>query len=60
MLVDDGGCSGFQYNFKMISHSSIKPQSDYMFSCLFEGRDISIVVDSITMDFINKSTVDYK
>ena len=56
VLVDDGGCSGFQYNFKMIDDTELESESDY----LFTSNNISVIVDSITMDFINKSTVDYK
>ena len=31
VLVDSGGCSGFQYNFEIISDSKIKKEEDYVY-----------------------------
>ena len=46
--MDDGGCSGFQYNFDMVQRSDMKEESDY----IFNENGASIYVDNITMDFI--------
>ena len=56
MIVEDGGCSGFQYAFKLIETAEVNPEEDY----LFKAGEQQVVADSITMDFINGSTVDYK
>ena len=31
ILVDSGGCSGFQYNFEIISDNKIKKEEDYVY-----------------------------
>ena len=60
IIVDDGGCSGFQYSFKMVAPSEFDSTKDYLFSDTVEEQVVCIIIDSITMDFINGSTVDFK
>ncbi len=57
-MVDSGGCSGFQYNFEIIKDSKIKKEEDYVY--VNESEEVKVVIDDITMDMINHSTIDYK
>jgi iron-sulfur cluster assembly accessory protein len=52
IVVDTGGCYGFQYNFQMESDL----QSDDL---TFEVDGVTVAVDSISYDFIKGSEVDY-
>jgi iron-sulfur cluster assembly accessory protein len=52
--VDSGGCSGFQYEFKMDDDDL---QSDDKVVCM-DGSEI--VVDMVSWGFIEGSTVDYE
>ena len=56
IYVDAGGCSGFQYNFQMILEDEVDKKQDY----IFEQNNLKVVVDEITMDMVNKCTVDFK
>ncbi len=65
MFVDAGGCSCFTYNFEMVADSDIDVEKDYVFvpnpeSCADPQSPANIVIDDITLDMINLSTVDYK
>lgn len=53
VMVDGGGCSGFQYNFTM--DHSVKEDDK-----VFEKDGVKVVVDSISMDFLQGSTIDYE
>eukprot|EP00347_Sterkiella_histriomuscorum_P006439 403352770 len=53
IFVDSGGCSGFQYNFKMVPALEEN-------EIVFEKDGAKIIVDEITLDFINGSMIDYK
>mgnify|MGYP006121155577 CR=1 FL=1 len=55
IYVDSGGCSGFQYNFEMTDE--VVTENDYIFVSECGTR---FIVDDITLDMINQSTVDYK
>ena len=55
IYVDSGGCSGFQYNFEMTDE--VVAENDYIFVSECGTR---FIVDDITLDMINQSTVDYK
>lgn len=52
ILVDTGGCYGFQYNFQMESDI----QSDDL---IFQFGRVTVAVDTISYDFIKGSEVDY-
>ncbi|CAI2381391.1 unnamed protein product [Moneuplotes crassus] len=51
--VDNGGCSGFQYNISMCDKITEK-------DILFTKDDVTLLVDEITLDMINGSTIHYK
>ena len=52
--VKGGGCSGFQYVFK--SEDSINENKDI----IFNFKNLKILIDKNSMDFINESELDYK
>ena len=52
--VKGGGCSGLQYVFK--SEDSINENKDI----IFKFKNLQILIDKNSMDFINESELDYK
>ncbi|MCP4328103.1 MAG: iron-sulfur cluster insertion protein ErpA [Alphaproteobacteria bacterium] len=50
--VSGGGCSGFQYGFAFDDTINEDDQ-------VFERGDVRIVVDSVSLDFLNGSELDY-
>ena len=52
LAVEGGGCSGFQYKFGLAD----APESDDL---VIERDGVQLVVDSISLDLIAGSTVDY-
>lgn len=52
LLVEGGGCSGFQYKFEIDS----KLNSDDL---TFGQKDAKLVVDNTSMEFCSGSTIDY-
>ena len=53
IFVDSGGCSGFQYNFKMVDELTENES-------IFQKDGADIIVDETTLEFINGSTIDFK
>ncbi len=53
IFVDSGGCSGFQYNFKMVDALTENES-------IFQKDGADIIVDETTLEFINGSTIDFK
>jgi iron-sulfur cluster insertion protein len=51
--VQGGGCSGFTYGFTL---DSVKNEDDYE----YEVDRFKIFVDSISMQYLNGATIDYK
>ena len=52
LAVDGGGCSGFQYRFELADG----PESDDSVS---ETEGVRLVVDSVSLDLVSGSTVDF-
>ena len=52
-IVQGGGCSGFTYGFTL---DSVKNEDDYE----YEVDRFKIFVDSISMQYLNGATIDYK
>jgi iron-sulfur cluster assembly accessory protein len=52
VFVSGGGCSGFQYG--MALEGNVR-ESDLV----FEHHGVKVVVDEISIDYINGSTIDY-
>lgn len=52
VLVQSGGCFGFQYSFAL--ESTINDEDH-----LFEHQGASVVVDSLSLDLLKGATLDY-
>ena len=52
--VKGGGCSGFQYIFK--SDNQLNSEKDI----IFNFKDIQILVDKNSIEFIDRAELDYK
>ncbi|TNV75488.1 hypothetical protein FGO68_gene110 [Halteria grandinella] len=55
IFVDSGGCSGFQYNFKMVNGLT-----EGETEVVFKRDGAEILVDETTLEFIGGSTIDFK
>ena len=53
VFVQGGGCSGFQYGF---TFEEAKNEDDFDF--VYE--DVSVVVDAMSMQYLNGASIDYK
>ena len=53
IYVEGGGCSGFQYGFAIEDSSQ---EDDF----IFEEKDVTILVDPISFNYLDGITVDYK
>ncbi|MDM8168276.1 MULTISPECIES: HesB/IscA family protein [Roseovarius] len=51
IAVEGGGCSGFQYDIKLD-----QPADDDL---VLEGQGQKVVVDSISLPFLNGATIDF-
>uniref|UniRef100_A0A915JDI4 Iron-sulfur cluster assembly 2 homolog, mitochondrial n=1 Tax=Romanomermis culicivorax TaxID=13658 RepID=A0A915JDI4_ROMCU len=56
ILVDSGGCSGFEYKFELVEKDKIDPKDDV----IFEKSGAKVVVDNLSLDFLNGATIDYQ
>ena len=53
VAVDGGGCNGFQYRFDF--DDTVNDDDT-----VFERDGVKVVVDEISLDFLNNAQVDYK
>ena len=54
VAVEGGGCSGFQYNFSLISFDEKKKDD-----VVFERDGVIVVVDKLSLEFLKGATIDY-
>ena len=54
VFVQGGGCTGFQYGFSL---EELPPADD---DFLFEKDGIGVVIDSMSMGYLNEAEIDYK
>jgi iron-sulfur cluster insertion protein len=54
VFVQGGGCSGFQYGFSL---EELPPSEDDL---TFEKDGIGVVIDSMSMQYMNEAEIDYK
>lgn len=54
VLVDGGGCSGFQYVFEIDSNG---PKDD---DYILEENGVRLLCDSVSMEFLHGSTIDFE
>ena len=55
VAVEGGGCSGFQYVFNMVDAAA--PEADDQ---IFERDDAVVIVDSVSLDMMRGSTIDFE
>lgn len=55
VAVDSGGCSGFQYTFKLVDQAAAEGSKDRV----FEQDGAAVVVDALSLEFLRGATVDY-
>ncbi len=53
IFVQGGGCSGFQYGFTL---DEVINEDDLE----FKSGDISVVVDAMSMQYLNEAEIDYE
>ena len=56
VIVEGGGCSGFQYKFAVESNSQNNPEQDR----IFQRDGVQIIVDKDSLELLKGSTVDYQ
>ena len=53
VYIEGGGCSGFQYGFKLVDLPNVD-------DIVFDSNGISMVVDSVSAEYLRGSTLDFK
>ena len=53
VFVQGGGCTGFQYGFTLEEKAE---EDDH----IFERDGIQVVIDSISMNYVNDAEIDYE
>ena len=52
IMIEGGGCSGFQYNFNFDNNLNDD-------DTIFKHNDIEIVIDEVSLKFLNNAKLDY-
>jgi iron-sulfur cluster insertion protein len=52
-----GGCSGFQYSFMFEENIQ---EDDFIKTHVVNAKDIKLVIDPISLQYLNGSTIDFK
>ena len=55
-FVQGGGCSGFQYGF---TFDEIANDDDFVMNKSLDDKKICIIIDSMSMQYLQRSTIDY-
>lgn len=55
IIIESGGCSGFQYKLNLENDSSLISSDDI----IFNFQDEKIVIDKLSLNFIKGSTIEY-
>ena len=53
VTVSGGGCSAFQYRFKLEDHTDDEDK-------LFEHQGVKVVIDDVSLGFVEGAVVDFK
>lgn len=57
VFVQGGGCSGFQYGFTFEEEQN---EDDFLFEKKSDYHEIKILIDSISMQYLQGATIDFK
>ena len=57
-MVEGGGCSGYQYIFKI--DDKIIKEEDLIFEVEDKEKDVKVVIDRISLPFLEGALIDYK
>lgn len=57
IFVQGGGCSGFQYGF---TFDEVANDDDFSISKKMHGQDVVFLVDSMSLQYLQGATIDYK
>lgn len=55
-MVDNGGCSGFQYVFRLEEEGNFDKDNDITIG----SNDSGVVIDKLSLPFLEGSKIDYK
>jgi iron-sulfur cluster insertion protein len=57
IYIIGGGCSGFQYGFKL---DDSQPSDDIIISSNIDNQTITVVIDPLSFQYLQNATVDYR
>jgi iron-sulfur cluster assembly accessory protein len=57
-MVEGGGCSGYQYIFKIDEHKNT--EEDLIFCVLEDNTKTKVVIDKLSLPFLEGAIIDYK
>lgn len=56
VYISGGGCSGFQYGFKLDEHH---PESDQVFLKTYQDKPVNLYVDQRSLVYLNGAVIDF-